>query len=146
MGRNPSEDQPPRGPRPGRGGRITGAVIIGVGVIVVAIVALTGGLSSSTTASTVTYVASGSSANVTYGPSGSSTSAGTPLRETDAIPAAAPAFYAVTAQLQGDGQVSCEIEVNGTVISQATAFGGYEVARCEILRDASGNWTDANAA
>ena len=41
--------------------------------------------------------------------------------------------------------VSCKIEVNGQVISTATASGGYNIASCEISQDPlSGNWTDTN--
>ena len=41
--------------------------------------------------------------------------------------------------------VSCKIEVNGQVISAATASGGYTIASREISQDPlSGNWTDTN--
>ena len=60
-------------------------------------------------------------------------------------PLGTPLYYSVTAQLQGGGSVSCKIEVDGKVISQSTATGGYNIASCEISQDPlSGNWTDTN--
>ena len=56
-----------------------------------------------------------------------------------------PDYYAIDAQLQGDGTVSCQILVDGKVVSQATASGGYNIASCEISQDPfSGNWEDTN--
>lgn len=93
---------------------------------------------------TVTYDVTGSPADVTYGPAGSDLSGSVPMHVTK--PLGSPAYYAVSAQLQGGGTVSCEIKVDGTVISSATASGGYNIASCEISQDPlSGNWQDTNA-
>jgi hypothetical protein len=92
--------------------------------------------------STVEFIVSGSPADVTYGPSGSSLSGSVPLGVTAPIPSPAPAYYAVTAQLQGSGAVSCEIKVDGEVISAATATGGYHIAICEISQGPSGDWVN----
>jgi hypothetical protein len=92
---------------------------------------------------TVTYVVSGSSADVTYGPAGSDLSGSVPMRVTQ--PLGTPVYYAISAQLQGSGDVSCQILVDGKVISSATASGGYNIADCEISQDPlSGNWQDTN--
>ena len=61
------------------------------------------------------------------------------------IPAQAPEFYAINAQLDGDGEVSCKIEVDGKVISQGTASGSYNIASCQIGQDGLGDeWDDEN--
>ena len=94
---------------------------------------------------TVTYEVTGSAADVTYGPTGSDLSASVPLDKTETIPSKAPLYYSVQAQLQGAGSVTCKIKVDGKVISQATATGGYQIAQCEIGQDPlSGNWQDDN--
>jgi hypothetical protein len=95
-------------------------------------------------ADTVTYVVNGSSAaDVTYGPSGSSFTGHAPMNVTKKL--GSPPYYSITAQLQGSGSVSCEIKVNGKVMSKGTASGGYNIASCEIVSDFSGGWTDANS-
>jgi hypothetical protein len=90
--------------------------------------------------STVEFIVNGSPADVTYGPSGSSLSGTVPLNAAGQIPSPAPAFYAVNAQLQGAGAVTCEIRVDGAVISTARATGGYNIAICEISQGPSGDW------
>ena len=68
------------------------------------------------------------------------------MHATKDIPASAPLYYSINAQLQGAGSVSCKIEVGGTVISSSTATGGYNIASCEISQDPlSGRWTDTNS-
>ena len=89
---------------------------------------------------TVEIIVTGSPADVTYGPSGSSLSGSVPLDVTLTVSKPPPAFYAVNAQLQGGGSVSCEIRVNGTVVSTARATGGYHIAICEISQEPSGSW------
>jgi hypothetical protein len=98
-------------------------------------------------ASTITYVVTGSSsAQVTYGPAGSNYTGSSPMRKTSTIPASAPAYYSIDAQLQGGGSVSCEILVGGTIVSKGTASGGYQIATCEISQDPfSGQWQDDNS-
>jgi hypothetical protein len=94
-------------------------------------------------AQTVTYEVTGSDADVTYGPTGTSLSGSVPMKVTK--PLGTPLYYSITAQLQGAGSVSCKIEVDGKVISQGTATGGYNIAQCEISPDPlSGQWTDTN--
>lgn len=92
---------------------------------------------------TVTYEVSGSGADVTYGPAGSDLTGGVPMSRT--APLRSPAYYAISAQLQGSGSVACKILVDGAVISQATAQGSYNIASCEISQDPfSGKWQDTN--
>jgi hypothetical protein len=94
-------------------------------------------------ADTVTYMVSGDDAQVTYGPAGSDAEGSVPMNVTQAL--GDPAYYAINAQLQGGGQVSCEIEVDGQVISQSTATGGYNIAQCEISQDPlTGDWQNDN--
>ncbi|MFI9272726.1 hypothetical protein ACIGXM_18675 [Kitasatospora sp. NPDC052896] len=90
---------------------------------------------------TLTYVVTGAgSAAVQYGPAGSDLQGHAPMSVTQ--PLGNPSYYAISAQLQGGGAVSCQLEVDGQVISQATASGGYDIASCEISKDPrTGNWT-----
>ncbi len=95
---------------------------------------------------TVTFIVSGTDADVTYGPAGSNLTGSVPMDKTMTIPDQAPIYYAINAQLQGGGSVSCKIEVDGQVISQGTAEGGYQIASCEIGQDpVSGDWQDDNS-
>lgn len=95
---------------------------------------------------TVTFVVTGTpGADVTYGPAGTSVSGTSPMRVTK--PLASPVYYSLQVQLQGSGQVTCKILVDGKIISQAVASGGYNIADCEISKDMfSGEWSDTNAA
>lgn len=95
---------------------------------------------------TVTFVVTGTpGADVTYGPAGTSVSGTSPMRVTK--PLGNPVYYSLQVQLQGGGQVTCKIEVDGKIISQAVASGSYNIADCEISKDMfSGDWTDTNAA
>ncbi|MEV6057410.1 hypothetical protein [Streptomyces sp. NPDC052107] len=97
------------------------------------------------TPQTVTYVVTGTSgADVQYGPAGSSAQGTVPMHVTK--PLKNPQYYSITTQLQGAGHVTCQLKVNGKVISQSTASGGYNIASCEISKDLFGDkWTDTNA-
>ena len=94
---------------------------------------------------TVTFVVTGSQADITYGPAGTSVSGTVPMRVTK--PLANPLYYSLSAQLQGGGEVTCKILIDGKIIAQSVASGGYNIADCEISRDIlSGDWADTNAA
>jgi hypothetical protein len=153
--------QPPRQPPPRRRKRRKlPAVLAGLVAMFIVIIAMAiannhgtstsgstgGGGSAMGTGSTVTYIVTGSGAQVTYGPAGSDLSGNVPMKATAKIPSNAPDYYSISAQLQGDGKVSCEIEVSGKVVSSSIATGGYNIASCEIIQDPlSGNWQDANS-
>ena len=93
---------------------------------------------------TVTYVVTGSTADVQYGSAGSSAQGKVPMTVTSTL--GDPTYYNISAQLNGSGSVTCKLEVDGKVISQAKASGGYNIAMCEIVQDPiSGNWQDANS-
>ena len=55
---------------------------------------------------TITYAVTGSPADVTYGPAGSDFSGSVPMTETGSL--ASPAYYFINAQLQGEGEVTCQ--------------------------------------
>lgn len=95
---------------------------------------------------TVTFVVTGTpGADVTYGPAGTSVSGTSPMRVTK--PLGNPMYYSLQAQLQGGGQVTCKILVDGKIIAESVASGGYNIADCEISKDMfSGQWSDTNAA
>lgn len=80
---------------------------------------------------TITYEVAGSPANVTYGPAGSTLSGTVPMKVTAKL--GDPVYYSLQAQLQGGGSVTVKILVNGTVISEGTATGGYNIAMAEIV-------------
>ncbi|MCW2869307.1 MAG: transrane transport protein [Streptomyces oryziradicis] len=93
---------------------------------------------------TITYVLSGSGApEVTYGPSRSDIKGSLPMHV--ANPMGGADSYSITAQLQGGGDVTCQIEVDGKVISRATATGGHNIVMCQIEQDPIRNeWINAN--
>jgi hypothetical protein len=93
---------------------------------------------------TVTYTVRGTpGAQVTYGPAGSDYNGSVPMRVTDRL--GNPEYYAINAQLQGGGSVSCSIEVDGIPLSTGTASGGYNIADCEIGQDPITNlWENDN--
>ncbi len=92
----------------------------------------------------MTYIVNGSPADVTYGPAGTDVSGTVPLDVTAHLDS--PSYYAINAQLQGGGQVSCVIKVNGKALSRATASGSYNIADCEISRNPlTGQWEDTNS-
>ena len=96
-------------------------------------------------AQTVTYAVTGSYADVTYGPSGSNDQGTAPRSVTQSL--GSPQYYAINAQLQGGGSVSCQIKVDGVTIASASASGGYNIADCEIDQNStSGSWEDTNNA
>lgn len=127
-----------------RKGIAVAAVVVAAGIAVAAVSAH-GSSPQDGSAHTVTYVTSGNTAdaNVTYGPAGSTVQGGVPMQASSQLGTAT--YYAINAQLQGDGTVSCQILIDGTAVSSASASGGYDLARCEIIRDPSGNWIDANS-
>ena len=100
---------------------------------------------SEQTAQTVTYVVTGTAgASVTYGPSGSNFTGSVPMSVS--APLGTPSYYAINAQLQGGGDVTCKLQVDGVTLSSATASGGYNIADCEIGQDAvSGSWENDNS-
>ena len=96
---------------------------------------------------TITYVVKGTpgASQVTYGPDGSNFNGNTPMRVVAHL--GQPQYYAISAQLQGSGTVTCVIKVDGIPLSTATANGGYNIADCEISQDPITNlWEDTNSA
>ena len=93
----------------------------------------------------VTYVVTGTpGADVTYGPSGTNLSGSVPMSAS--APLRSPSYYAINAQLNGAGEVTCKLKVDGVTISRATATGGYNIADCEIGQDPiTGSWEDDNS-
>ena len=95
---------------------------------------------------TVEYIVTGTpGASVTYGPAGSDFNGAVPMDIT--APLGSPAYYAINAQLQGGGSVSCTIKVDGKAISSATANGGFNIASCEVDQNIiTGQWENTNNA
>jgi hypothetical protein len=101
--------------------------------------------SGSAPGQTLTYEVIGSSAaDVTYGPAGSTLSGAIPMNVNAKLGKAI--YYSLTAQLQGGGSVTVKILINGKVISESKATGGYNIAIAEISQDPlTGEWTDTNS-
>jgi hypothetical protein len=56
-----------------------------------------------------------------------------------------PELYAINAQLQGGGTVTCVIKVDGVPLSRSTATGEFNIADCQIGQDRVTNlWEDDN--
>ena len=93
----------------------------------------------------ITYIITGTpGADVTYGPSGSDLTGTVPMTVT--APLRHPSYYAINAQLQGAGQVTCKLKVDGVTLSRASAAGGFNIADCEIGQDPiTGTWEDDNS-
>jgi hypothetical protein len=90
---------------------------------------------------TVTYIVTGDSARIQYGPAGSMLNGYVPMHITR--PLGSPIYYSITAQLNGNGVVHCELLVNGKIISRETATGQYNIASCEIDH-MMGSWENSN--
>lgn len=92
----------------------------------------------------ITYIVTGSPADVTYGPEGSNSQGTVPMHVKARLGNAG--YYAIQAQLQGDGSVTVKIEINGKVISSGRAEGGYNIAQAEISQDPiTGQWEDTQS-
>jgi hypothetical protein len=93
---------------------------------------------------TVTYIVTGTArADVSYGPSGTVLSGSVPMHVTQ--PLGTPLYYAINAQLQSGGSLTCEIEVDGQALAHSVAAGGYNIAQCEISQDQlDGSWQSDN--
>ena len=86
--------------------------------------------------------------DITYGAEGSNIGAARlPLAVTVPYNSGAQ-YYAVTAQLQGAGSVTCTTTVNWndgqneTVTQTGTAAGGYNIASAEVCSEYDGSWQD----
>lgn len=83
---------------------------------------------------TITYQVTGNvSADVTYGPSGSNFQGSVPMKVTKHL--GNPSYYAINAQLNGDGTVHCKLKVDGVTLASGTASGAYNIASCQIGQD-----------
>jgi hypothetical protein len=140
----PYDPNAPR-PRMPRKKVISGLAAAGLAILVVILIfgshishPGTGG----TAPETVTYEVWGSAATVTYGSSGSSLTGSSPMKVTQGLQN--PAFYALTAQLQGGGVVHCEIGIDGKVVAESVTTGGYNIAQCEMSRSLTGDWESDN--
>lgn len=92
---------------------------------------------------TVTYVVTGSPADVTYGPSGSNHGGSVPMSVTRHL--SHPEYYAIDAQLNGGGAVTCKLKVDGVTLSSSAASGSYNIASCQIGQDSdTGAWDNEN--
>jgi hypothetical protein len=104
--------------------------------------AVSGAPPSSSAPTTITYAVTGTQddAQVSYGPAGTNLSGSVPMTVNATIGSTVAAYYAISAQLQGYGDVSCTISIDGQVISRGTASGDYNIAQCEIGQNYQGAW------
>jgi hypothetical protein len=106
---------------------------------------------TSTTPDGVTYQCAGSAPvgiNITYGPSNSGLQATSlPFATHDDAISHTAQYYAITAQLQGGGDVTCTVTVTGaghTITSSGTARGGHNEATPQICSDFAAGWSACN--
>jgi len=74
---------------------------------------------------------------VTYGPSGPGFNGNDLMHMTR--PVGNPVFYAISAQLQRGGTVTCVIKAGGVPLPTSTATGGFNIADCETGQDPTTN-------
>ena len=105
----------------------------------------------------VEFIVTGSAPDgitITYGPSGSNF-AGPSVLDGKAVMSVkfdpSASYYALNAQLQGDGSIKCKIVVTGPgdqplTVSHGAASGGYNICSAQAApADSSGlNWQDEN--
>lgn len=89
---------------------------------------------------TVTFIVRGSpSARVRYGPDGATVAGSSPMTLTQPLDGQQP--RELHAALQGSGSITVMIAVDGTVVSQDTAAGGWNIALAEIaFNPATSGW------
>jgi hypothetical protein len=105
----------------------------------------------------VEFIVSGTATDgidITYGPSGSNFDGPSTLdgTATMSVPFDGSAeYYAIDAQLQGDGSITCKIVVTGPddnplTVSRGAASGGYNICSAQAApEDSSGlTWTNEN--
>ena len=104
----------------------------------------------------VEFIVSGSAPDgidITYGPSGTNLSGPSSLdgKATMSVPFDAGAsFYALNAQLQGAGSITCKIVATGPgdaplTVSHGAASGGYNICSAQATSDDGGfSWQDEN--
>jgi hypothetical protein len=174
------QPQPEGRSRPRRGShriRIAAAVIGGLAVALIVIAALSGShpapasspgiaaVSAPAAASSsaapppptkVEFIVSGTAPDgidITYGPSGSNLSGPSTLdgTATMSVPFNASAeYYAMDAQLQGGGDITCKIVVTGpgdnpATVSSGAASGGYNICSAQAAPENNGlSWQNEN--
>jgi hypothetical protein len=125
--------------------RIRSAVILGAAALLTGFATSASAATQAKPKHSVEYIVTGTKggAQVTYGPAGSDFNGHVPMHVIRKLHN--PAWYAITAQLQGGGHVKCEIKVNGKTISTGTARGGFNIAMCEISKNPiTGKWENDN--
>lgn len=86
------------------------------------------------------------SPTVNYGPDGSNFTGNIPMKVSATIPSSPPSYYAIDVQLSdAGGNATCQLLVDGVVISQASAQGASNIATCEIGQDSTGSWVNDNS-
>lgn len=110
---------------------------------------------SAAPATKVEFIVSGSTPNgidITYGPSGTNLSGPTTLDGTvkESVPFDSSAeFYALQAQLQSGGDITCKIVVTGPgdkplTVSHGAASGGYNICSAQATSDDGVSWQNEN--
>jgi hypothetical protein len=102
-----------------------------------------GGSSEGSGATQATFTVTGSApagVDITYGSDSSNYQGPSqpPMTETLQIDDNA-LYYQVTAQLQGGGDVTCEIQI-GDAVRTGHARGGYNICSAQLNKDYNGGW------
>ena len=87
----------------------------------------------------------GSGVDITYGSQNANMQGGSKLPWSATMPVQGSArYYAVQAQLNGKGSITCSVRVDG-VAKTAHASGGYDVCRAEVVNELGGRWAPSSA-
>ena len=92
--------------------------------------------------SNVVFTCQGDAADVTYGSDSNNIQGVVPMNRTLPLDPSAE-YYAISAQLNGGGSVTCAVTVNddGTPTTKTgSATGGYNIAQAEICSSFDGGW------
>jgi hypothetical protein len=77
--------------------------------------------------------------DITYGSDSDNRQGGSSLPWSASLPLQDSAlYYVVTAQLQGEGDITCTVTINGKVAKQGHASGGYNICTAEAVKGFGG--------
>ncbi|MBO0746207.1 MAG: hypothetical protein J2P43_14400 [Candidatus Dormibacteraeota bacterium] len=87
----------------------------------------------------------GAGIDITYGSQNANLQGGSKLPWSTTMPIEGSAqFYAVQAQLNGAGSITCSVRVKG-VTKTSHVSGGYDVCRAEVVNELNGRWAPSSA-
>jgi len=101
-----------------------------------------GGSSAGKGATEVSFSVTGSApsgVDITYGNDSSNYQGSAPPFNATLPIVKGALYYQVTAQLQGDGDITCEVQI-GDAVKTGHAVGGYNICSVQLNEDFDGGW------